>query len=341
MVNYDETHRQELAFKLAGVSVVLSVINGPAQIALIDAAAQAGVRRFAPAEFEGPAALRPQQDALDRGKRAALERLQYYQTRGMQYTSFVCGILYERFAPGGMYASRIGLRSGIGAEGDYLMNITQKKAQIPFGTNGQAAIVSLTSAEDVGKFVAGAISLPQWPPELRMRGDRMNVSSLVQVAEMVRGIACSPCLEVVRKLTSGRCWLPESSVQLPEHAVSPPACPVRPEYATAASSDHSDGYCQRALRFRIPESQLLGCRDSHKVPGLAAGSLEGSLSHGIYDTLDGSLTASKMGIVIVTWTLHSFIVRKKEASRHSGRSLQVSDQGVRGVRYLSLQSLTF
>ncbi|KAL8752646.1 MAG: hypothetical protein Q9199_005605 [Rusavskia elegans] len=187
VVNYDEYHRQKLAFKLAGVSVVLSVISGPAQIALIDAAAQAGVRRFAPAEFEGPAALRPQQDALDRGKRAALERLQYYQTRGMQYTSFVCGILYERFAPGGMYASRIGLRSGIGAEGDYLMNITQKKAQIPFGTNGQPAIVSLTSAEDVGKFVAGAISLPQWPPELRMRGDRMNVSSLVQVAEMVRG----------------------------------------------------------------------------------------------------------------------------------------------------------
>ncbi|KAI4281594.1 MAG: hypothetical protein L6R38_003572 [Xanthoria sp. 2 TBL-2021] len=187
VVNYDEYHRQELAFKLAGVSVVLSVISGPAQIALIDAAAQAGVRRFAPAEFEGPAALRPQQDALDRGKWAALERLQYYQTRGMQYTSFVCGILYERFAPGGMYASRIGLRSGIGAEGDYLMNITQKKAQLPFGTNGQPAIVSLTSAEDVGKFVAAAISLPQWPPELRMRGDRMNVSSLVQVAEMVRG----------------------------------------------------------------------------------------------------------------------------------------------------------
>ncbi|KAL8913776.1 MAG: hypothetical protein Q9171_001510 [Xanthocarpia ochracea] len=187
VVNYDESHRQELAFKLAGVSVVISVISGAAQLALIDAAAQASVRRFAPAEFEGPTALRPHPDALDRGKRAALERLQYYQTRGMQHTSFVCGILYERFAPGGMYASGIGQRSGIGAEGDYLINITQKKAQIPFGTDGQPAIVSLTSAEDVGKFVAAAISLPQWPPELRMRGDRMNVSRLVQVAEIVRG----------------------------------------------------------------------------------------------------------------------------------------------------------
>lgn len=295
VVNYDESHRQELAFKLAGVSVVLSVISGPPQVALIDAAAQAGVRRFAPAEFEGPAALRPQQDALDRGKRAALDRLRYYQTRGMQYTSFVCGILYERFAPGGMYASRIGLRSGIGAEGDYLVNISQRKAQIPYGTNGQPAIISLTSAEDVGKFVAAAISLPQWPPELRMSGDRMNVTRLVQIVETVRGIACFPGLGVFRKLTSGRCWLRESSLQLAEHVVSPPACPGGPGHTTAAPSNHSDGYCQRPLRFRNPGSQFPGCCDSHHVPGLAAGSLERSLSNGIYDTLNGSLTASEDG----------------------------------------------
>ncbi|KAI4233895.1 MAG: hypothetical protein L6R40_006927 [Gallowayella cf. fulva] len=189
VVDYDEAHRQELAFKLAGIGTVISLISGPSQINLIDAAAQAGVRRFAPAEFEGPAALRPQPDALDRGKRTALERLRYYQSRGMQYTSFVCGILYERFAPGGMYASRIGLRSGIGAEGDYLMNITQKRAQIPLQANGQPANISMTSAADVGRFVAAAISLPQWPPELRMCGDRMNVSRLVQIAETVQGAA--------------------------------------------------------------------------------------------------------------------------------------------------------
>ena len=258
VVNYDESHRQELAFKLAGVSIVISVISGAAQLALIDAAAQASVRRFAPAEFEGPTALRPQPDALDRGKRAALERLRYYQTRGMQYTSFVCGILYERFAPGGMYASGIGHRSGIGAEGDYLINITQKKAQIPLGTDGQPAIVSLTSAEDVGKFVAAAISLPQWPPELRMRGDRMNVSRLVQAAEIVRGKALFPHLHVFRGLTSRRYWLRESPVQFSKHAVSSPACTVRPKYTTAAPSNQHDRYCQWALRLRNLESQFLG-----------------------------------------------------------------------------------
>lgn len=203
---------------------MISLISGPSQINLIDAAAQAGVRRFAPAEFEGPAALRPQPDALDRGKRTALERLRYYQSRGMQYTSFVCGILYERFAPGGMYASRIGLRSGIGAEGDYLMNITQKRAQIPLQANGQPANISMTSAADVGRFVAAAISLPQWPPELRMCGDRMNVSRLVQIAETVQGapaVSYYPLLiRPLRKLTSRRCCFREEPIQHSKHAVS-------------------------------------------------------------------------------------------------------------------------
>lgn len=171
------------------MNTVISVISGPAQIALIDAAAEAGIRRFAPAEFEGQAALRPQPDALDRGKRAALDRLQQYQTRGMQYTSFVCGILYERFGPGGMVAKGIGLRSGIGAEGDYLVHISQKKAHIPYDANGQPGTISMTSAEDVGKFVAAALDLPQWPPELQMRGDRMNVLRLVNIAEAIRGIS--------------------------------------------------------------------------------------------------------------------------------------------------------
>lgn len=258
VVNYDQVHRQDLVFKLAGVSVVISVISGPAQIALIDAAAQAGVRRFAPAEFEGPAALRPQIDALDRGKRAALERLRYYQTRGMQYTSFVCGILYERFAPGGMYASRIGLGSGIGAEGDYLMHVSQKRAQIPLGSNGQPAVISVTSAEDVGKFVAAAISLSQWPPELRMRGDRMTVSRLVQIAEIVRGIICLSILVRIQKLTSCRRCLPENSGQRPKLAIGAPDCTNRPEHAKAALRNHYDGDCQWALRLRFSESQCIG-----------------------------------------------------------------------------------
>lgn len=176
-----------LEFNLAGVDVVISTISGASQLALIDAAFRVGVRRFAPAEFEGRPSLRPVQDPLDRGRRGALERLQQYQARGMQYCVFMCGIFYERFAPGGLIASNIGRGSGISGEGDYVLNTRQMKAHIPHGADGRAAMVCITSAQDVGRFVAAAVGLQQWPCELRMSGERINLSDLVRVAELMRG----------------------------------------------------------------------------------------------------------------------------------------------------------
>lgn len=183
----DYFSRPSLTFNLSGVDTVISTISGASQLALIDAAAQARVRRFVPSEFEGLPSLRPEQDPLDRGKRAALQRLQQYRAHGMQYCVFACGILYERFAPGGMIALNMGRGSGVSGEGDYVLNVRRMKAQIPYKPDGQPATVCLTSAQDVGRFVVAAIGLQQWPPEFRMVGERMDVSHLVQVAEIMRG----------------------------------------------------------------------------------------------------------------------------------------------------------
>lgn len=187
VVNY--ANQNDLKYKLAGVDTVISTVTGSPQIALIDAAAAVRVRRFAPAEFEGQPSLRPQADPLDRGKAAALARLQYYNAYGMHSTSFVCGILYDRFAPGGMAAAGVGLGSGIAAEGDYVMDIRNLKAQIPrFNATGQPVRICMTSAQDVGRFVVAAIDLDEWPSELRMRGERMTVLEVVAVAEQMRGM---------------------------------------------------------------------------------------------------------------------------------------------------------
>lgn len=183
----DYSNELDLVFNLAGVNVVISTISGTSQLSLIDAAFKVGVSRFAPAEFEGLPSLRPVPDALDRGRSHALERLRQYQPRGMQYCVFVCGIFYERFAPGGMIASNIGRGSGISGEGDYIMNTRQMRAQVPYETNDQPATICATSVQDVGRFVAAAIGMLQWPVELRMCGERMNVSDLVRVAEIFRG----------------------------------------------------------------------------------------------------------------------------------------------------------
>lgn len=188
----DYSDKHSLHFSLINIDTVISTISGPSQLALIDAAMEARVRRFAPAEFEGLPSLRPMQDALDRGKRGALERLHHYSAAGMQYCVFACGVFYERFAPGGMLAFDIGRRSGISGEGDFVMSIRHKKALIPHGVDGQPAVVCMTSAQDVGRFVAAAVGLPQWPAELRMCGERMNISELVQIAEFIRGELSGP-----------------------------------------------------------------------------------------------------------------------------------------------------
>lgn len=106
----------------------------------------------------------------------------------MRFTTFTCGILYERFAPGGLAASQIGLNSHIGREGDYLMDFRQQRAQITCLNNaGHPAMVCMTSARDVARFVVAALDLPSWPREFRIRGERMNVREVVAVGEEVQG----------------------------------------------------------------------------------------------------------------------------------------------------------
>ncbi|KAI9781261.1 MAG: hypothetical protein M1835_004334 [Candelina submexicana] len=184
-VDYGDT--QSLRFALTGVDTVISTISGQPQINLIDAAYNARVRRFAPAEFEGRPSMRPVPDALDRGKSEASQRLHYYR-QYLESTSFVCGILYERFHPGGMASLAIGLGCGVSEEGDYLMDFRNSRAQIPhYNAAGQIVSICLTSARDVARFVVTALNLPRWPAELRMCGERMSVYDVVRTAEHIQG----------------------------------------------------------------------------------------------------------------------------------------------------------
>ncbi|KAK7897136.1 hypothetical protein LTR67_005025 [Exophiala xenobiotica] len=184
----DYSNPADLRFKLAGVDTVISTISGNPQLALIDAAAAAHVRRFVPSEFGGPPSLRPQNDLLDNGRRAAILRLHQHEASGMKFTIFTCGILYERFGPGGMAASQIGLNSSIGQEGEYLMDFRRRRAQIPYlNASGQPATVCMTSANDVARFVVAALDLPSWPREFRLRGERMSVRDVFAIAEAIQG----------------------------------------------------------------------------------------------------------------------------------------------------------
>jgi hypothetical protein len=189
IVVVDYSNSNNLRFALAGIDVVISTVSGGPQLSLIDAAYYAGVRRFAPAEFEGQPSLRPLiNNVFDRGQLQALDRLRLYRDR-MESTVFVCGILYERFAVGGMASVAIGESTGLSNEGDYLMDIRNLKAKIPhYNAAGQEVYICMTSASDVGRFVARALSMQHWPPELRMQGERRRVYDIVCIAEAMMGI---------------------------------------------------------------------------------------------------------------------------------------------------------
>lgn len=187
MLVVDYGREVDLMFSLAGVDVVVSMISGPEQISLMDAAFRASVRRFIPSEFEGPPGQLPIADALDRGQNMVLARLRQYEAHGMEYTVFSCGILYEGFSPGGLDSSNIGKGLIANKEGDYLLHMRHVKAHIPYDPSGRPAVICMTSAQNTGRFVVNALDLPILPSELRMRDERLSVSEIVDIAEQVRG----------------------------------------------------------------------------------------------------------------------------------------------------------
>lgn len=184
----DYRNLNNLTFALRGIDTVISTVTGANQVELIKAAVQARVRRFAPAEFEGPPQLRPTGDPLDRGRTAARQWLLHYQQH-IQTTVFVCGILYERFQPGGLRHSAMGVTSGFSNEGDYIMNCRAMTAEVPAynARNEPTVTICMTAAEDVARFVTKALDLPHWPAELRMSGQRVQVTDLVALVQQLKG----------------------------------------------------------------------------------------------------------------------------------------------------------
>lgn len=187
-----------LRFTLRGIDLVISTVSGNPQINLIDAAAHSGVRRFVPAEFEGPPSRRPRNDPMDRGRAACLERLRHYKHHHrypMASTVFSCGVFYERFARGGLGALGIGASSNVFYQGSYLMDIEAGTAEVvEQHSDGRPVSIAMTSINDVARYLVAALDLDidTWPDELRISGDRLTVQQIVQWAESIKGTSFPP-----------------------------------------------------------------------------------------------------------------------------------------------------
>ena len=184
----DYSNSDNLRFQLTGVDTVISTISGSAQIALIDAAAAVQVRRFVPSEFGCTPSKRSGEDLLDDSRRSALVTLLQHERNGMRFTVFTCGVFYERFAPGGMSASQIGLRSNIGQEGEYILDVRRSRAQVPiYNAAATQSYLCMTSARDVARALVVALSFTAWPREFKLHGDRLSSQEIVTIAEELRG----------------------------------------------------------------------------------------------------------------------------------------------------------
>lgn len=189
VVNYE--NQDDLRYSLQGIDLVISTVSGNPQINLIDAAANSGVRRFVPSEFERPPARRRPNNLLDRDKSHGLDWLRWWSQRThMRSTVFTCGVFYERFARGGLVSMGIGASTSVAYQGSYLVDIGEGTAEaVEYNMAGQPIFVSMTSVNDVARFLVAAIELGlhDWPGEFRMSGDRRTVSEILSWSEAVRG----------------------------------------------------------------------------------------------------------------------------------------------------------
>jgi uncharacterized protein YbjT (DUF2867 family) len=177
-VSYDSP--SALASALCGVHTVISTISGydektlaGSQLALLDAALKAGVKRFAPSEFSVHSAP---DNAIEvwRHKWTVVEAL---RKSGIEYTLFEPGVFTNYLGDGTM---------GLGHLRPLKAVFDMENCKMTIPGDGSAEVV-MTRVEDVGRFVAASLDLETWPEVSQMRGDRKSLREILRLAEVVRG----------------------------------------------------------------------------------------------------------------------------------------------------------
>ncbi|THU82671.1 NAD(P)-binding protein [Dendrothele bispora CBS 962.96] len=180
------------------IDTVISTLVGepsqfiPAQETLLQAALSVPtVHRFAPSEF-GSDSEQIESAPLYKMKLPILKSLREVKVRRsssllpFEFTKFVCGIFMNHLGfgnpkPNGSQA--LGhLRSF-----PYIVDISNGTADVPGDGNDK---IWYTTAEDVGRFVAEATQLDEWPEESTMVGDVVTTNQVIEMVERISGELC-------------------------------------------------------------------------------------------------------------------------------------------------------
>lgn len=180
VVDYGSVEGLKVA--LTKVHTVISCISGygavplTSQLALLQAAKQTGVVRFAPSDW----AL----DCYDAVEAYADKEAVWEAVResGLEYTRFINGFWMNVWGPG---APRDETDARSGYQGPpFALDLQAGTLVVP--GDGSQKVVS-TTMQDIGRFVASSLNLPAWEPDSRIVGDKMSCNEIPHLVKKVTG----------------------------------------------------------------------------------------------------------------------------------------------------------
>ena len=169
------TDHASLTTALHGVHTVLSVIASfntdemrESQLAIVAAAKEVGVERFAPSEYaiknHGDWDLYARKIPVWEAKKAS----------GIEYTQLTCGIFMNTLGTGtpkGKTEALGGLRPWT-----FIINMKAGTADLPGDWNSK---LTFTRTQDIEKLVAAALDLDRWEEEMGMVESTMSYNEVV------------------------------------------------------------------------------------------------------------------------------------------------------------------
>ena len=180
IVPVDYSNHVSLVKHLQGVHTVIVTLISidesciDAQVNLLNACLEAKVKRFAPSEWAG---VNNKDTVIEIYRALKVPVVEKVKASGIEYTLFTNGLFMEYFASPQKASSSLPAQTA---------GVDFNKGQAKFVGTGDEPLC-VTSAEDVGRFVAAALDFDKWEERSTMIGSRTTWNELVRLGEKVRG----------------------------------------------------------------------------------------------------------------------------------------------------------
>jgi hypothetical protein len=190
----DYMSHSDLVKALQGVDTVISTLFSyesgwaSAQISLLNAALEAGARRFIPSDWGYGPKMPPRVTSLLQQTKvwaSCREKKRLYPD--FEWISVHCGGFMNYL---GLGSSVEGALNGLADEKSFILDIKNMTANVPLSPEGHVPRITMTELGDIGLYVSALCKLPlgAWRDEhIGIEGDTKRVDDIILMVEKVRG----------------------------------------------------------------------------------------------------------------------------------------------------------